>query len=189
MADTAAMARVHEEALATRAQTDQTAFADLYDHFFRRVYNYVRYRLGDPEAAEDVTAQVFERALRHLPGYHVRRGSFAGWLFGIARHAVLDYLRQHKRHPLVSLEEVEDRSGDASGPAEQIEAAQTRAHLIALVATLKEREQEIIALRFGAGLTNRRIAELIGISETNVGVILYRAIRTLRQKMDEEAVK
>jgi RNA polymerase sigma-70 factor (ECF subfamily) len=179
----------HEEALAVRAQTDRAAFAAVYDHFFRRVYNYVRYRVGEPEAAEDVTAQVFERALRHLPGYRASRGSFAAWLFGIARHAVQDQLRHRRRHPQVSLEAVEDRLSDQSKPDEQVEAAQTRACLLALIATLKQRDQEIIALKFGAGLTNRRIAELTGLSENNVGVILYRTIHALRQKLNAEGAR
>lgn len=173
----------YEENLAARAQTDQASFAAVYDHFFRRVYNYVRYRVGDPASADDVTAQIFERALNHLSEYHSKRGSFAAWLFGIARHAVQDHLRKRRRNPHVPLESVEDRLSDAAGPDQHVEAKQDREYLLGLIASLNEREKEILALKFGASLTNRRIAELIGLKESHVGVILYRTMGKLREKL------
>jgi len=173
----------YEENLAARAQTDQASFAAVYDHFFRRVYNYVRYRVGDPASADDVTAQIFERALNHLSEYHSNRGSFAAWLFGIARHAVQDHLRKRRRNPHVPLESVEDRLSDAAGPDQHVEAKQDREYLLGLIASLNEREKEILALKFGASLTNRRIAELIGLKESHVGVILYRTMGKLREKL------
>jgi len=182
--ETLTAARWHEATLVARAQADRAAFAAVYDHFFRRVYNYVRYRVEDPETADDVTAQVFERALRHLPEYRPDQAPFAAWLFRIARHAVTDHLRQRRRHPALPLESIEDRFSDQPEPSEQVEVAQTQARVLALVARLKEREREIIALKFGAGLTNCQIAELIGLSEGNVGVILYRAIRALRRELN-----
>ncbi len=179
----------HEETLVARAQTDRAAFAAVYDHFFRRVYNYARYRVGDADAAEDVTAQVFEQVLRHLPEYHARRGPFTAWLFTIARNAVYDHLRRQRRHPEVPLETIEDRASAWPGPDEQAEERSSRARILGLVATLSDREQEIIALKFGAGLTNRHIAELMKLGESHVGVILYRAINTLRRKMATEGAE
>ena len=175
-----------ENALGTRAQADRAAFADVYDHFFRRVYNYVRYRVGDPETADDVTAQIFERTLRHLPEYDARRAPFAAWLFGIARNAVRDHLRHRRNSAPVSLEAIQDLPGEGTELGEQIESAQARKRILRLVATLDEREQEIVALKFGAGLTNRRIAELMGLGESNVGVILYRTLRKLRRKLNAD---
>lgn len=186
MTDTLVGQLPHEEALAARAQVDRAAFALVYDHFYQRVYNYVRYRVRHREAAEDVTAQVFERTLRHLSEYRPDRAPFAAWLFSIARHAVIDHLRGQERHPELPLESVENQPGDHLSPGEQVEEAQIRARILALVARLAEREREIIALKFGAGLTNRQIAELIGLTESNVGVILYRTIRVLRRALGQE---
>ncbi len=175
-----------EERLAERAQADRAAFAAVYDHFFRRVYNYTRYRVGEADAADDITAQVFEQVLRHLPEYRPRRGLFAAWLFRIARNAVYDYLRQQRRHPRLSLETLEDRASDQPEPDQQVDKKLRQAHLLNLIATLSEREQEMIALKFGAGLTNRQIADLLKLSESNVGVILYRTLGKLRELLRGE---
>jgi RNA polymerase sigma-70 factor, ECF subfamily len=183
---TRAIPSSEEEALAERAQADRAAFAAVYDHFFRRVYNYTRYRVGEATAADDVTAQIFEQVLRHLPKYQPRRGLFAAWLFRIARNAVYDYLRQQRRHPRLSLESLEDRAGDQPEPEQQVEQKLRQAQLLSLIATLSEREQEIIALKFGAGLANRQIADLMKLSESNVGVILYRTLGKLRGLLREE---
>lgn len=175
-----------EDALAACAQADRAAFADVYDRFFRRVYNYVRYRVGDPETTDDVTAQIFERALRHLADYDARRAPFAAWLFGIARNAVRDHLRRRQNSAPTPLEAIEDLPGDDAEPEQQIESAQARNRILRLVAALDERAQEIVALKFGAGLTNRRIADLMRLGESNVNVILYRTLRKLRQQLEEE---
>jgi RNA polymerase sigma factor (sigma-70 family) len=186
---TLAAAPSDEEILAERAQSDRAAFAAVYDHFFRRVYNYARYRVGDSDAADDVTAQIFEQVLRHLPKYRPQRGLFAAWLFRIARNAVYDYLRQRRRHPQLSLEALTDRVSDQPGPDQQVEERLRWAHLLNLIAMLSEREQEVIALKFGAGLTNRQIAELMKLSESNVGVILYRTLGKLRELLRAEERK
>lgn len=183
--DTFAMPLSHEEALVARAQADRAAFALVYDHFYRRVYNYVRLRVGHPETTEDITAQVFERALRHLSEYRPDRAPFAAWLFSIARHAVIDHFRQQRRHATLPLEVADERSSEQPELDEQVEEAQTRARVLALVGKLKERDREIIALKFGAGLNNRQIAELAGLTESNVGVILYRTMRTLRRELGQ----
>ncbi len=80
-----------ESVLVCRAKTEPRAFADLYDHYFPRVYNYIRYHVRDAETADDITAQVFERALIKISSYRPERASFADWLFAIARNAVRDH--------------------------------------------------------------------------------------------------
>lgn len=87
----------NELALVARATAEPAAFAAIYDHYFPRVYNYVRYRVRDTETADDVTAQVFERALVCIGSYRPERAPFAAWLFAIVRNAVNDYLRAQKR--------------------------------------------------------------------------------------------
>lgn len=175
----------YELTLATSAQADIAAFAAIYDHFFRRVYNYVRYRVGDAAEADDLTAQVFERVLRHLPSYRAKRGPFAAWLFRIARNTVYDELRRRQRHPWLPLETIHDHIDDQVGPDEEVAAKLERARVLGLIAALPERKREIIALKFGAGLTSRHIADLMKLSESNVGVILYRALNTLRSQLAE----
>ena len=173
----------NERALVARATAEPAAFAAIYDHYFPRVYNYVRYRVGDAEMADDLTAQVFERALASIGRYRLKRGPFAAWLFAIARNAVSDYLRAQRRRCWLSLEVLRDRASTEPQPEEVAIRDETRAELLAAVARLSDRERDLIALKFAAGLTNRRIAKLTGLSESNVGVILYRAMRRLRAEL------
>jgi len=174
----------NELALVAHATAEPAAFAAIYDHYFPRVYNYVRYRVRDAETADDLTAQAFERALVSIGSYRPERAPFAAWLFAIARNAVNDHLRAKRRRRWLSLEVLRGRPGNEPQPEEVAIHNETRAELLAAVARLSEREQDLIALKFAAGLTNRRIAELTGLSESNVGVILYRAMQRLRVKVN-----
>lgn len=185
MADTVAILP-DERALVAQVAAEPAAFAAIYDHYFPRVYNYVRYRVGDATAADDVTARVFERALVHLGRYRPERAPFAAWLFAIARNAVIDHLRAQKRRRWLSLDLLRGRASSEPKPHESVVQDETRTELLAAVATLSERERDLIALKFAAGLTNRRIAELTGLGESNVGVILYRAVRRLRAELGAE---
>jgi RNA polymerase sigma-70 factor (ECF subfamily) len=173
----------NESALVARATAEPAAFAAIYDHYFSRVYNYVRYRVGDTEMTDDITAQVFERVLVNVGRYCPERAPFAAWLFAIARNAVNDHFRAQKRLRWLSLDALRDRASVEPRPEEVVIHAETRAELLAAVARLSDREQDLIALKFAAGLTNRRIAEMTGLSQSNVGVILYRAVRRLRAKL------
>ena len=173
----------NEPALVARATAEPAAFAAIYDHYFPRVYNYVRYRVRDDEAADDVTAQVFERALVNIGRFSSERAPFAAWLFAIARNAVNDHFRAQRRRRWLSLQVLREWASAEPQPEEVVIHDETRAELLASLACLSDRERDLIALKFAAGLTNRRIAELAGLGASNVGVILYRAVRRLRAEL------
>lgn len=183
--DGTAAVLANELALVARAKAEPAAFAAIYDHYFPRVYNYVRYRVGDAEMADDLTAQVFERALVSIGSYRPQRAPFAAWLFAIARNGVTDHLRAQRRRRWLSLDVLGGRASAEPEPEEVVAANETRAELLAAVARLSDRERDLIALKFAAGLSNRRIAELMGLSANNVGVILYRAVRRLRAELSQ----
>lgn len=145
------------------------------------IYAYVCTLLRDRTAAEDVTAQTFERAYRRRRTFDRRRGEERAWLFGIARNAALDELRRRRR--LAAL--VRDPGDQAPGPEEDLEAALRRTAVRAALAQLPGRDRELIALKFHAGLTNGEIASVLGISESNAGTMLHRAITRLRRACDE----
>jgi len=173
-----------ESAIVSRAKADPRAFADLYDRYFAPVYNYVRYRVGDPETADDVTAQVFERALSRIGTYDPDKGRFAAWLFTIARNRVSTSLARRRRWRWLSLDVVRGRASDGPAQDDQTIRSETHDRLLAAMRGLSPREREILGLRFAAGFTNREIAVLIGLKETNVGVIVYRSIRRLRAALE-----
>ena len=139
--------------------------------------------LRDRSAAEDVTAQAFERAYRRRASFKPERGSQRAWLFGIARNAALDELRRRSRHAELAAEP-EDVAA-AGAHEEAAEAALRRSMLSAALATLSPRERELIALKYFAGLANAEIAEVIGVSESNAGTRLHRAMEKLREACDE----
>lgn len=156
-------------------------FETVYQTELPRLYNFFRYRMGDDQLAEDLTAETFERAWKHRERYRADLASFSTWLFIIARRLAADHFR--RRRPTVPLEE----TSQVADPRTLEEEAQERAEftqLSAVLARLAERERELVALKYGAGLTNRAIARISGLSESNVSTILYRITRQLRLQLE-----
>ena len=143
----------------------------------RRVYAYVAYRIGDGPDAEDVTSEVFERALRYRDSYDPSKGEPAAWLIGIARHRLkLGYA------PTVPL----DEAAEPAAPGDLEDDSIGRLTLTAALATLDERDAELLALRYGADLTARQIGETLGLKTNAVEVALHRALGRLRVSLTDE---
>jgi RNA polymerase sigma factor (sigma-70 family) len=142
----------------------------------RSVYAYVAYRIGPGPEAEDVTSETFERALRGRATYDPSRGAPIAWLIGIARRCLADAA---KTRPL-PIADPPERT--APGPED---ASPPRLDLAAAIARLDERDQELLALRYGGDLTARRIGEILGLRPNAVEVALHRALARLRELLDE----
>ncbi len=148
----------------------------LYAEQLPRVYNYLRFRVGNDAVAEDLTSVTFERAWRARTRYRRDLAGFGTWLLAIARNAAIDHLRA--RRPLVALEAAD---GIAGGPdaAALAEHRSDLRRLAGLLERLPERDRELVALKYGAGWTNRAIARATHLSESNVGTILHRSVQAL----------
>jgi RNA polymerase sigma-70 factor, ECF subfamily len=143
-----------------------------------RVYNFFRYRLGNEAQAEDLTSRTFEKAWSARARYRRDLAGFSTWLLSIARNVAVDHLRAQRPHlPLEAAEAVAAQDT----PHDEVARHSDLARLGALLKELPPREQELVALKYGAEATNRAIAELTGLSESNVGTILHRAVQTLRR--------
>lgn len=162
-------------------------YADLYREYLPRIHNYVRLRVGEEHTAQDLTAEIFERAvakqhtLRHVE-------AFGAWLFAIARNTVAGHYR--RRRSTVSLERVADRAASLliapdPSPPEALILREELAEALRALSDLSEREQEIIRLRFGGGLDNQAIARVLHLRSGHVAVLLYRALRKLRSRLEE----
>jgi len=173
-----------ERALVARATAEPAAFAAIYDHYFPRVYNYVRYRVRDAAAADDITAEVFEALWAKLGSYRPERAPFGVWLFAVVRNAVNDFLRASQRRRWLRLDDLREHADGSPPPDQVVQRDETRQELLAALARLGERERDLLALKFAAGMTNRHIAELTGLGESHVGVIVYRSIRRLRRELE-----
>lgn len=166
----------------TQMSDNPTAeFAEFYAKWFDRVYNYARGRTGSGVRADEIAADTFERAFRSWGKFDKDRGDRQTWLFAIAFRSVADHYRDEKRGVWSSLELVAEPPDAAKGPAKEAEAAEEKKRLLAALQTLSEEAREIVSLKFFSGMTNRAIGELMGLSESNVGVTLFRSIRTLRK--------
>jgi RNA polymerase sigma-70 factor (ECF subfamily) len=151
----------------------------VYAEQLPRIYNYFRFRLGSDLDVEELTSATFEKAWRARDRYRRDVAGFSTWLFSIAHHAAIDYLRTRRRHlPLQAALEV---ASDAT-PEREAQLASDLNRLAALTNDLPERERELIALKYGAALNNREIARLTGLSESNVGTILHRIVQALRAR-------
>ena len=151
----------------------------VYAEQLPRVYNFFRYRFGNSADIEDLTARTFEKAWRARHRYRRDVASFNTWIMSIARNVGTDHLRA--RRPWVPLDEAVTVAA-AGTPEDEATRASDAERLSALLEQLTSRDRELIALKYGAGLTNRAIARASGLSESNVGTILYRAVQTLRAR-------
>jgi len=150
----------------------------VYAEQLPRVYNFFRYRLRDVALAEDLTAATFEKAWRARESYRRDLAGFATWLLAIARNVAADHHRGRREH--APLDEAAEVSAPGS-PEEDNARLSDAERLRALIARLPDRERELLALKYGAGATNRAIAKLTGLSESNVGTIVHRIVQTLRR--------
>jgi RNA polymerase sigma-70 factor, ECF subfamily len=174
------------EAPAKGSDRARIAFEELYRSSRDDVYAYVAGLLRDRSAAEEVTAQAFERAWRKRRQIKPDRGSPRAWLFGIARNAALDELRRRSRQAEMREEPAtESQPASMASPRDPASAAVDRVALHQAVATLRGRERELVALKYFAGLSNSEIAAVIGTSESNAGTRLHRVVEKLRRSIDE----
>jgi RNA polymerase sigma factor (sigma-70 family) len=143
----------------------------------RRVYSYVAFRVGDGPDAEDITSEVFERALRYRKSYDPSLGEPLAWLIGIARRSIGDAMTR-PRSELGGPPDVRS-SEDLEGDALQ------RLTVAAAVEGLDERSRDLVSLRFGADLSARQIGEILGLKTNAVDVALHRTLARLRVELEE----
>lgn len=153
------------------------------------VYRYVRFRVATRDVAEDLTSDVFMKALRSLGSYDPRKSAPRTWLLRIARNAVTDYLRtlQRRGRLHVSLDSAPDLVHRGPSQEERMLRAEQVQRLLNAVATLRAADQEVLSLRYGAGLANLEIAETLKISANAVAVRVHRALSRLRATVAETA--
>lgn len=158
-------------------------FAEKYRAYLPRILNYMRLRVGDEALAQDLTATTFERAFAGIDSLR-SEGAFGGWIFTIARNVVAQHYRD--RRETVLLDKLGEMVDPAPSPEGRAMSAAELREILAGLQMLSEREREIIRLKFIGELKNREIAPIMGLSESHVAVILYRALRKLRRRLAVE---
>jgi RNA polymerase sigma factor (sigma-70 family) len=157
-----------------------------YSNEMPRLFNYVAYLVRDRATAEDLTAAICERALARLHQYDARRGNLDAWMFAIARNTVRNHWRDEQQNRRsASLEALPEIAAKGVSPEEMAETADLFRQIVARMDQLSEQEREVIALRFGAEVSNADIAKVMGVTSNHVAVILHRALSKLRSTLKE----
>jgi RNA polymerase sigma-70 factor, ECF subfamily len=155
-------------------------FSQFYEQWFDRVYGYARHRTGSATKADEIAADTFTRALKSWERFDAGKGDRQTWLFSIAFRAVADHYRGLSRSG-PSLETLPEPLERAPSPAEALERSQELARLTEALTGLEDQAREIVALKFFGRMTNRAIAGVLGLTESNVAVILFRSVRKMRK--------
>jgi RNA polymerase sigma-70 factor (ECF subfamily) len=170
-----------EESLVQRAkQRDQEAFAQLYEHYFDKIYRYVTLRTGNDAEAEDMTQQVFLNALQSISSFKWKGIPFSAWLFRIAHNKVVDYLRRNKGTAVPLDESLASNDGNPQVVAEH---KQDIGQLLLATKKLTGAQREVISLRFASELSIAQVAKVMGKSEGAVKALQHSAIIALRKAL------
>jgi RNA polymerase sigma factor (sigma-70 family) len=170
---------------AARPNDPRGDFADIYRKYFTRLFAYIYGRVHNAQLAEDLVADVFERA--YVKGSSLRSDdAFSTWLFTIARNLIISHARKHSRETIVDPTIIRDISPSGASVESEVLSQEEKEIIVKLVRKLPQREQDILALKFDAELSNGQIARIMDLSEPNVRVILFRTLRKLRQMMTAE---
>ncbi len=155
-------------------------FGRLYEQYLPRVFQYVSYRVGDRTAAEDLTSDIFNKALTNFTKYDSGKAAFSTWIFSIARNTLIDYYRRRSREQKLQKEAESKALVFSTSPEEETSRSEEIRKLHECLSLLNPNEQELISLKFSSEMTNREISQITGLSESNVGTILCRAVHKLR---------
>lgn len=152
-----------------------------YEEHGQAVYSYLRFQLDSADAADDLTAEVFLRAVRSAGRFDPNRGAARSWLFRIAQNTLRDHLRRERRRPQVSLSDLRDLRADGPSPEERLLWREEVGRLLAALAELPEADRELVSLRYGGGFSTAEVAEVLKVREAVVRTRLWRALGRLRK--------
>lgn len=181
------MANIIDEREAGKFQYSEVDFTYIFEDYYKRVYNYIYYRINSHHSAEDLTSQIFEKVMIKIGTYDKEKAPFEVWLFGIAKNVVNDYFRDLNKHNIFSIDSIKELVSGKNSPEDIVVIKETNEKLSNAIKILNTRERNIIALKFGANLKNVEIAEVLNLSESNVGVILYRSMKKLKKELEKES--
>ncbi|MCR8641122.1 sigma-70 family RNA polymerase sigma factor [Paenibacillus sp. N1-5-1-14] len=160
-------------------------FAEIYEAYYSRIYKYICYRINNHYEAEEICSHVFEVVISKYNSYSSQKSNFEVWLFAIARNAVTDYFRSQKKRATFSLDSILDMILPKSSPEEIVIKDDSNEILYMALAKLSDKERNIIGLKYAAGLKNTEIADLLEVSGSNIGVVLYRCLKKLQQELEK----
>ena len=178
------------EALQKAAVGDEQAFGILYERYVTRIYNYIYYRTGNVHDAEDLTARVFYRAMRHIHNYNDRGLPISAWLYRIAHNLVANWHRDNSRRKEIPLEDTLLSSGYDFHPEQELLVSEEQQRLLVIIRSLPAERQQLLILKYIENLSNAEIGLIMERTEGAVKSLYHRTLLSLRkefQKISEEA--
>ncbi len=172
-----------ESILIQRAKTDPEAFGQLYERYVDRIYNYVYYRTGNVADAEDLTARIFERAIKHIGNYQDQGVPFSAWLYRIAHNLVANWHRDRSRRKIVSIDDVSQWIVTDHGPEFATQLMQDKEALLEAIGRLPADRQELLICKFVELMSNAEIGAIMGRSEGAIKSLYHRTLLSLREEM------
>jgi RNA polymerase sigma-70 factor (ECF subfamily) len=172
----------NERALIERAKHNREAFGQLYELYVDRIYNYVYYRTGNGQEAEDLTARIFFRALQHISRYEDRGAPFSAWLYRIARNMLANWYRDTDKRKMIPLDSI-SRIHLSDNPELDTERDQEREALLSAIRRLPAARQELLILKFVQQMPNAEIGQIMGRSEGAIKSLYHRTLLSLRDEM------
>jgi RNA polymerase sigma-70 factor (ECF subfamily) len=180
------MGEESDTALIARAKEQPEAFGALYERYVGKIYNYICYRVGNDQDAEDLTARTFYRALDHFQGYEDRGAPFSAWLYRIAHNLVANWHRDHSRRQMVDLDDLVLKAPRQKGPAAKTEKLDQEDVLLRAVRQLAPDRQQLIILKHVEGMTNAEIGQVMARTEGAIKSLYHRALVALREDLADE---
>ncbi len=172
-----------EKALIERAKTDKEAFGQLYERYVDRIYNYVYYRTGNAADAEDLTARIFMRAMKHIPNFQDQGVPFSAWLYRIAHNLVANFHRDRSRRKIMSLDDIDQWHFADESPELATQLLEDKEILLRAIRRLPADRQELLILKFVERLPNAEIGEIMGRSEGAIKSLYHRTLLALREEL------
>ena len=171
-----------EEALIQASKGDGEAFGVLYERYIGRIYNYVYYRTGDPFDAEDLTARVFYRAMRHISSYRNLGLPLSAWLYRIAHNLIANWHLDNSRRKEVPLEDGISISRNGNHPEYELLESEEQEKLLKIIRSLSSERQQLLILKFVEYLSNAEIGQIMGRTEGAIKSLYHRTLIALRDE-------
>lgn len=175
-----------EGELVERAKKDPLAFALLYERYVDKIYQYIYYRTGNRQEAEDLTARTFFRALDRLDSYTYRGLPFSAWLYRIAHNLVANWHRDRKHREMIPLDELVIKSKGQRTPERWVERREGEEALRQAINRLSPDRQQLLILKFVEGVSNAEIGKVMGRSEGAIKSLYHRTLVALREDLKSQ---
>ncbi|MCL2575820.1 MAG: sigma-70 family RNA polymerase sigma factor [Defluviitaleaceae bacterium] len=163
---------------------DEYTLESVYNKHYKNVYNYIAFRINNHHDTEELASQTFEKVIKSWGRYNPAN-PLEAWIITIAKNVVTDYFRKNARRQFISFDSLVQAISPNREPEEIVVASEENRALMMAMTRLKDKERQILSMKFATELKHSEIANILGIGENNVRVIVHRALKKLRNLLEE----